>query len=605
MSLICTGLNDRRKQDGKPQIDGQLLDETGPEIIEDFFETCVRDLPERGRNFIEEKLITEAGYRNPFPRDDAIAQGDLTAEQLERLVSSRLLRVERQLGTDRIELIHDVLTKVVRTFRDRERARRQEADNRETLRRLAAERDESNRIASQRLRLLTTAGGALALALVLALISFVEWRKEQANFEAYRRAQERTQVLEDSNTRMQALQQADQQRASALGAASRQAYDDAVTKLTASLSVFTKYQYWSGVVRAEVERGKIYALMDRLDAARRDVEEALDTAKTKGVPEDHALALEAEASLELQSHNLPGAQVWFRRAEDAFRLAGDLLAVARILEWRAIQEGENRSFDDAIRDYGHALDRYRVAGDVIGVERIGRALPWGFVIDLRRGHSFALHGDRMYVGRDTPDGAKNDISFPSKIVSRLHLIISKEELRADDARSLNGTTINASPLPYAHTQSLSDGDIVALAGVEVLQFRTHLPETIAPPSAWAILIDGSAKKYSYLTEPIYSLSIVSGGLKIEAGETPGAVVKLRRKDENVEFFNVPGPWSAVFEQKSGDYEYPLRLGPSGKWIDINPGAPCELVKLSADKRQIVADGPLFQIVTLAPDPASP
>ena len=130
LSMICTGLNDRRKGAEKRQIDEQLLDETGPEIIEDFYESCVQDLRERGRDFIEEKLITESGYRNPFPRDDAIAQGDLSEDELERLVKRRLLRVERQLGTDRIELIHDVLTKVVRTFRDRQRATKREAEKR-------------------------------------------------------------------------------------------------------------------------------------------------------------------------------------------------------------------------------------------------------------------------------------------------------------------------------------------------------------------------------------------------------------------------------------------------------------------------------------------
>src|SRR5262249_26716896 len=110
LSLVCTGLNERRKAAHKPKIDQALLRRTGVAIVTEFYEGCVRDLPNRTRRFIEDELITESGFRNPYPRDDAIAQGYLSETQLEGLVNGRLLRVERHLGTDRIELIHDLLT---------------------------------------------------------------------------------------------------------------------------------------------------------------------------------------------------------------------------------------------------------------------------------------------------------------------------------------------------------------------------------------------------------------------------------------------------------------------------------------------------------------
>ncbi len=129
LSLVCTGLNERRKAEHKATIDQALVSTTAQAIVTEFYERCVRDLPDRGRRFIEEELITEGGFRNPYPREDATAQGYLSEKQPETLVKGRLLQVERQLGTDRVELIHDLLTKVVRaSFRDQERARRLEAE---------------------------------------------------------------------------------------------------------------------------------------------------------------------------------------------------------------------------------------------------------------------------------------------------------------------------------------------------------------------------------------------------------------------------------------------------------------------------------------------
>ena len=137
LSLVCTKLNQRRQgPPRKPRIDSELLQSAGRAIITEFYEDCVRGLPERARRFIEEKLITEGGFRNSFAREDALSQGIVTGPELERLVQNRLLRVESHMGTDRIELIHDLLTGVVRDFRDRKREReKQEAEHRKDRRR--------------------------------------------------------------------------------------------------------------------------------------------------------------------------------------------------------------------------------------------------------------------------------------------------------------------------------------------------------------------------------------------------------------------------------------------------------------------------------------
>jgi len=123
LSLVCEGLNAKRKARGQATIDAALLNETGNAIIGDFYRRCVADVPPRTRRFIEDALITERGFRNSYPLRDALDQGHLTESLLRQLVDRRLLRIDHQFGVDRVELIHDRLTAVVREHRDQERAR--------------------------------------------------------------------------------------------------------------------------------------------------------------------------------------------------------------------------------------------------------------------------------------------------------------------------------------------------------------------------------------------------------------------------------------------------------------------------------------------------
>ena len=123
LSLVCEGLNEKRKARAQATIDAALLKETGAAIIDDFYQRCVVDVPDKTRRFIEDALITEGGFRNSYPLQDALDQGALTEPLLRQLVDRRLLRIDHQLGADRVELIHDRLTDVVREHRDRERER--------------------------------------------------------------------------------------------------------------------------------------------------------------------------------------------------------------------------------------------------------------------------------------------------------------------------------------------------------------------------------------------------------------------------------------------------------------------------------------------------
>src|SRR5262249_53202618 len=57
LSLVCEGLNEKRKARVQATIDAALLKETGAAIISDFYQRCVADVPKKTRRFIEDNLI--------------------------------------------------------------------------------------------------------------------------------------------------------------------------------------------------------------------------------------------------------------------------------------------------------------------------------------------------------------------------------------------------------------------------------------------------------------------------------------------------------------------------------------------------------------------
>jgi tetratricopeptide (TPR) repeat protein len=609
------------------------------QIMRKHVDDVLRSLPETEQALCADVfryLVTPSGAKIAYPAADLAASvnedrkeaGDgsvpkATSDEVEAVLrkltpsKTRLLKPVKVKGADAFELFHDVLGEpVLRWRREFMAIARLEKESR----RLAAERDESRRVARQRLRLLAAAVAGLILAVTFGGFSFFAWQQEKEALEKYKTeqrmrqtAEEQRRLIEATNKqlafeqeRTRALQTADKQRAQALiAASSEKAYDKALPALTSSLPVYEKYGDWSGVVHTEVERGRIYALSGRLDLARSDLDEALRTATQKGTLEDKALALESEASLHERFGEKKDTQSFYRQALDAYRLAGDSVSVARIREWEGAQAEKEKRYDDAVNEYRGALERYRIAGDTIGVERseeaIRRTVPWGFLVDLTRASSFPLRGDRVHIGRNSPEGAQNDINFTSQFVSRRHLVVSfaNEGIHVDDERSRNGTTVNALQLPYGQDVKLSDGDLIALANTEVLQFTTReQPPPRPPPTAWAVFINASTRTYTYLTENAYSVILTSHDLRVEPGENAAASLALHG-GQNPQLRYPNGEWSIVFEYKKNDYEYGEHVVPTRKWVPID-NLPARFVKLSADRTRIVEDGPAFQIVTVAP-----
>ncbi|HWB08184.1 MAG TPA: hypothetical protein VG826_03125 [Pirellulales bacterium] len=185
LSLMCRELNDARLKKGLPRITSELLAGSREQILQDFYERCVADQPEGVRSFIEEELVTESGFRENIHIDSAykaLQERRVPTTAINALVKLRLLHVEDRGVGRRVELIHDLLTPVIK--RSREERRQLEA----------AQKMHKARLERRRLRRIV---GVMWVALLLvgavaayAILETVEVSKQR------KRAEDQGQIAE-------------------------------------------------------------------------------------------------------------------------------------------------------------------------------------------------------------------------------------------------------------------------------------------------------------------------------------------------------------------------------------------------------------------------
>lgn len=227
LSLVCRGLNDRRHaraaEGGANTIDADLLASTGPAVVDNHYDDCMRDQPERVHRFVEAELVTESGFRKPCAQDDALREPyGVSLDALRVLVDRRLLRIEPSLGVTRVELIHDLLAPTVVARRDARRKADQERRANEEWQRA----DEQRRAAAQERERDQRSRRRFRVAVIVALLaSGVTVGVGSLAF--YARAQQRLAQAQ------QRLAQAESERAKnqALIARSRELASAAMTRL--------------------------------------------------------------------------------------------------------------------------------------------------------------------------------------------------------------------------------------------------------------------------------------------------------------------------------------------------------------------------------------
>jgi hypothetical protein len=291
LSLVCRELNERRLARGEQTIGTGLLEgNTTAEIIDGFYRQCLAGLDERVRFFVEDRLLTSAGYRDSCALDNALSEPGVTEAALDSLVDRRLLRREERGGQVRLELIHDVLAIPARASREKRR---------EALALAEARRQIDRQRRRQRL---TAAAAALALLLlagaVLLLNEAIESRKEAVAAQA-RAEVERNKALEAERKANEALETVARER-DAKEEARREAEaasDYAITERNAAVRSLglALAEKAKNLPMSDAARARIYAAhaLARLDPAQSGQLAAVasgrfDSASSGGILREHS-----------------------------------------------------------------------------------------------------------------------------------------------------------------------------------------------------------------------------------------------------------------------------------------------------------------------------
>jgi tetratricopeptide (TPR) repeat protein len=221
LSLVCAELNERRLANQEPQITSAQFKGRSIDILEGFYDRSFAtdhlyfhtkhppDGPralQRAKKLIEDRLITPDGYRENISYE-SIAKDLLldsngepispaTAKMvLDGLVERRLLTVEERLGVRRVELTHDILTRIVKSSRDK----RHEEESQTRLRALKEKAEfEKAKIIKERnkLRALAIMSCLAIMAIGAATMAF-SWYRQAKNM-AYEAKQSEAEARDAS-----------------------------------------------------------------------------------------------------------------------------------------------------------------------------------------------------------------------------------------------------------------------------------------------------------------------------------------------------------------------------------------------------------------------
>jgi hypothetical protein len=235
LSLVCAELNAQRLDAGEVQITQAQFEGHGSDILSSFYVrsfelgtygAALEGIAEAGaalknlRCLIEDRLLSPDGFRESIAYDTIVrdrthaAHADASRAVLDALVERRLLTVEERGGVRRLELAHDVLTRIVKASRDERHEVEALAQARSEKERAEAE---TWRMLKERNRLRTLAILAFALAVIAAGGAVLGWvglkRSRDATDQAVRARNQaveaKNQAISSEKTAVQARDEAE------------------------------------------------------------------------------------------------------------------------------------------------------------------------------------------------------------------------------------------------------------------------------------------------------------------------------------------------------------------------------------------------------------
>lgn len=260
LSVVCQELNSQRHERREPRITEQTLEGSQKQVLADFYERSIADLPEPVCTFVEEKLLTRRGFRNLVVYEEAIGSPGVTEDDIEELVKRRLVRIEERGRLRLLELSHDLLTGVVTASRDERRRRLKEA---EAVR----------KVEEQHRRRIKRAAAILAgLLLVVGALGGLAW--------AYFAQKQATELAQAKEAAERAAEEASRQRAIA------EAQRREAERLQRDAE---RARELAEAAAAEASRQQLIANRQRVEAVRQEQEALAARAEAETAAEDALL----------------------------------------------------------------------------------------------------------------------------------------------------------------------------------------------------------------------------------------------------------------------------------------------------------------------------
>ena len=116
LALYCYELNRTRIEARLPAIVGDMVNpEERNKLLMGFYLRCMKEISLETRRLVEEKLLS-GGRRDTMARDTLSEQ---QGAEIDKLVNEHLLRREKRLNRDYVEIVHDVLVKPIGECRNK------------------------------------------------------------------------------------------------------------------------------------------------------------------------------------------------------------------------------------------------------------------------------------------------------------------------------------------------------------------------------------------------------------------------------------------------------------------------------------------------------
>ncbi len=139
LSLICDRINEKRIDRGLETITFDLVSEFNvKDVIRSFYYETIEEYGPQIQHAIEDRLLTEGGFRKLQALEELLRDYDIEENAIDELVDARILRKEMRDGIEYVELIHDVLSPVIKEKRDRRIEREREEKRKAAIERARA-----------------------------------------------------------------------------------------------------------------------------------------------------------------------------------------------------------------------------------------------------------------------------------------------------------------------------------------------------------------------------------------------------------------------------------------------------------------------------------